>query len=153
MVINSTSLVALLCGAHLCWLRLSACLPVCPAVSQPVCGSFCAEPLSKPELRLGPPLHRPRTRRRLSPSRYRNHVAAVINALPPAVPRVLTASLTVCGSQQPASGEMSAVSPEHVRTGEQNRTGDEPELQKAGLLQPQTVFVILDSSETLNLVR
>lgn len=48
---------------------------------------------------------------------------------------------------------MSAVSPEHIQTGEQNRTGDEPELQKVGLLEPQTVFVILDSSETLNLVR
>lgn len=48
---------------------------------------------------------------------------------------------------------MSAVSSEHVQTGEQNRTGDESELQKVGLLEPQTVFVILDSSETLNLVR
>ena len=42
---------------------------------------------------------------------------------------------------------MSAVSPEHIRP------GDDPELQSAGLLQPQTVFVILDSSETLNLLR
>lgn len=50
---------------------------------------------------------------------------------------------------------MSAVRPEHVHTGERNRAGDEPraELQKAGLLQPQTVFVVLDSSETLNVVR
>ncbi|XP_029910877.1 transcription factor E3a [Myripristis murdjan] len=38
------------------------------------------------------------------------------------------------------------------RTGEQNRAGAEPS-QEAGSLQPQTVFVILDSSETLNLVR
>lgn len=48
---------------------------------------------------------------------------------------------------------MSAVSPEPIHAGAQNRTGDEPELQKVGVLQPQTVFVILDSSETLNLVR
>lgn len=71
----------------------------------------------------------------------------------PQLLRTLTASLTVWGSQPPASGEMSAVSPEHIHTGEQNRTGGEPELHQAGLLQPQTVFVILDSSETLNLVR
>lgn len=51
------------------------------------------------------------------------------------------------------SGEMSAVSSEQNQAGEQNRTGTEPELQKAGVLEPQTVFVILDSSETLNLVR
>lgn len=48
---------------------------------------------------------------------------------------------------------MSAVSPEPIHAGAQNSTGDEPELQKVGVLQPQTVFVILDSSETLNLVR
>ncbi|XP_074538383.1 transcription factor E3a [Halichoeres trimaculatus] len=50
---------------------------------------------------------------------------------------------------------MSAVSPDHVQvqTGELSRTGAEPEPQGAGILQPQTVFVILDSAETLNLVR
>ena len=42
---------------------------------------------------------------------------------------------------------MSAVS------SEPNQPGAEPGQEKAGLLQPQTVFVILDSSETLNLVR
>ncbi|XP_056278004.1 microphthalmia-associated transcription factor-like [Pseudoliparis swirei] len=41
---------------------------------------------------------------------------------------------------------MSAVGSDQNR----NRTA---ELQEAGLLQPQTVFVILDSAETLNLVR
>ncbi|XP_073325458.1 LOW QUALITY PROTEIN: transcription factor E3a [Pagrus major] len=48
---------------------------------------------------------------------------------------------------------MSAVSSDQIQSGEENRTGDEPERQEAGLLQPQTVFVILDSAETLNLVR
>ncbi len=48
---------------------------------------------------------------------------------------------------------MSAVSPDQIQTGEQNRTGAELEQQEAGILQPQTVFVILDSAETLNLVR
>lgn len=36
---------------------------------------------------------------------------------------------------------------------DQSRTGAELEPKEAGLLQPQTVFVILDSAETLNLVR
>ncbi|XP_037628632.1 transcription factor E3a [Sebastes umbrosus] len=47
---------------------------------------------------------------------------------------------------------MSAVSSNQI----QNRTGAGPELQEeetGGILQPQTVFVILDSAETLNLVR
>ncbi|XP_070766516.1 transcription factor E3a [Enoplosus armatus] len=48
---------------------------------------------------------------------------------------------------------MSAVSSDQILTGEQNRTGAELEQQEAGILQPQTVFVILDSAETLNLVR
>ncbi|KAM9350261.1 transcription factor E3a [Symphorus nematophorus] len=51
---------------------------------------------------------------------------------------------------------MSAVSPDHVLTGDQDRAGAavaEPQQEAAGLLQPQTVFVILDSAETLNLVR
>ncbi|KAF7647752.1 hypothetical protein LDENG_00167200 [Lucifuga dentata] len=48
---------------------------------------------------------------------------------------------------------MSVFSPEHIQTGEQNRTGGEPEQQEARALQPQTVFVILDSAETLNVVR
>nr|XP_019964401.1 PREDICTED: transcription factor E3-like [Paralichthys olivaceus] len=34
-----------------------------------------------------------------------------------------------------------------------SRTGAEPERQEAGILQPQTVFVILDSAETLDLLR
>ncbi|XP_026223151.1 transcription factor E3a [Anabas testudineus] len=46
---------------------------------------------------------------------------------------------------------MSAVSSDHIQTGEQNRV--ESDQQEAGVLQPQTVFVILDSAETLNLVR
>uniref|UniRef100_UPI0037E8A5E3 transcription factor E3a n=1 Tax=Semicossyphus pulcher TaxID=241346 RepID=UPI0037E8A5E3 len=48
---------------------------------------------------------------------------------------------------------MSAVSSDQTQTGEQNRTGAYPEQQEARILQPQTVFVILDSAETLNLVR
>ncbi|KAL7397874.1 hypothetical protein ABVT39_001126 [Epinephelus coioides] len=44
---------------------------------------------------------------------------------------------------------MSAVSSDQIP----NRTGAEPEQLEAGILQPQTVFVILDSAETLNLVR
>ncbi|XP_059189234.1 transcription factor E3a [Centropristis striata] len=44
---------------------------------------------------------------------------------------------------------MSAVSSDQ----NQNRSGNEPDSPEAGLLQPQTVFVILDSAETLNLVR
>ncbi|KAF3696324.1 Transcription factor E3 [Channa argus] len=48
---------------------------------------------------------------------------------------------------------MSAVSSDHLQTGDQKRTGVEPDQQEAAILQPQTVFVILDSAETLNLVR
>ena len=48
---------------------------------------------------------------------------------------------------------MSAVSSDQTQTGDKNSTGAEPEQQEAGILQPQTVFVILDSAETLNLVR
>ncbi|TDH11068.1 hypothetical protein EPR50_G00081640 [Perca flavescens] len=45
---------------------------------------------------------------------------------------------------------MSAVNSDQIL----NRTGAEPEQQEeAGILQQQTVFVILDSAETLNLVR
>ncbi|XP_068588222.1 transcription factor E3a [Cebidichthys violaceus] len=44
---------------------------------------------------------------------------------------------------------MSAVSSDQNRT----RIGADPEPQEAGILQPQTVFVILDSAETLNVVR
>ncbi|KAI3357045.1 hypothetical protein L3Q82_003676 [Scortum barcoo] len=46
---------------------------------------------------------------------------------------------------------MSAVSSDQVQTADQSRAGSEP--QEAGILEPQTVFVILDSAETLNLVR
>lgn len=46
---------------------------------------------------------------------------------------------------------MSAVRSDHIQTGEQSRV--ETDDQEAGTLQPQTVFVILDSAETLNLVR
>lgn len=45
---------------------------------------------------------------------------------------------------------MSAVIPEQVRSEQGSRSGAEPE---AGVLQPQTVFVILDPAETLNVVR
>ncbi|XP_056240720.1 transcription factor E3a isoform X2 [Seriola aureovittata] len=48
---------------------------------------------------------------------------------------------------------MSALSPDQILTGQHSRTGAEQEQQEAGILQPQTVFVILDSAETLNLVR
>lgn len=147
------TLLMILCRVHLCWL----CLSVCPAVSQSVSQS-AVHPARLLFQQTGLQLHclRYRTRsrsRRLSVSQDRRHDAAVINAVPPAARRILTASLTVWGNRRPASGEMSAVSPEHIQTGEQNRTGDESELQKVGLLEPQTVFVILDSSETLNLVR
>lgn len=47
-------------------------------------------------------------------------------------------------------GEMSAVSSDHIQTGEQSRVESD---DQEGILQPQTVFVILDSAETLNLVR
>ncbi|XP_047442901.1 transcription factor E3a [Mugil cephalus] len=50
---------------------------------------------------------------------------------------------------------MSAFSPNRVQPGEQSRSGTEPDPdpQEAGVLQQQTVFVILNSAETLNLVR
>uniref|UniRef100_A0A3Q1FU01 Transcription factor binding to IGHM enhancer 3a n=1 Tax=Acanthochromis polyacanthus TaxID=80966 RepID=A0A3Q1FU01_9TELE len=48
---------------------------------------------------------------------------------------------------------MSAVSPNQTQNGEPNRAGTEPEQGEGGVLHPQTVFVILDSAETLNLVR
>ncbi|XP_072223371.1 transcription factor E3a [Leuresthes tenuis] len=48
---------------------------------------------------------------------------------------------------------MSAISSSQVRTGEQNPNGAELDHPEAAVLQPQTVFVILDSAETLNLVR
>ncbi|KAM6929656.1 transcription factor E3a isoform 1-T1 [Lycodopsis pacificus] len=44
---------------------------------------------------------------------------------------------------------MSAVSSDQNRT----RIGADPEPQEAGILQPQTVFVLLDSAESLNVVR
>lgn len=50
--------------------------------------------------------------------------------------------------------EMSAISPELVPIGEPSQAGAEAGSQQAtGILQPQTVFVILDPAETLNLVR
>lgn len=48
---------------------------------------------------------------------------------------------------------MSAVIPEQVRSEQGSRSGAEPEQPEAGVLQPQTVFVILDPAETLNVVR
>ncbi|KAF0036118.1 hypothetical protein F2P81_011430 [Scophthalmus maximus] len=48
---------------------------------------------------------------------------------------------------------MSGVSSVQVQTGEVNQTGAESVRQEAGILQPQTVFVILDSAETLNLIQ
>lgn len=55
----------------------------------------------------------------------------------------------------PFGGEMSSVSAELVPIGEPIQAGaEEAESQQAaGILQPQTVFVILDSAETLNLVQ
>ncbi|KAG7519404.1 transcription factor E3-like [Solea senegalensis] len=47
---------------------------------------------------------------------------------------------------------MSAFSSDQLLIGEPDRTGAEQH-GEAGILQPQTVFVILDSAETLNLVR
>ncbi|XP_041801611.1 transcription factor E3a isoform X2 [Chelmon rostratus] len=48
---------------------------------------------------------------------------------------------------------MSAVRSDQIHTGEQDRTGAETEQQDAEILPSQTVFVILDSADTLNLVR
>ncbi|XP_034027730.1 transcription factor E3a [Thalassophryne amazonica] len=48
---------------------------------------------------------------------------------------------------------MSTVSSNQLKTREPNRTVSGSDQQEAGILQPQTVFVILDSAETLNLVR
>uniref|UniRef100_A0A3Q4GPS7 Transcription factor binding to IGHM enhancer 3 n=1 Tax=Neolamprologus brichardi TaxID=32507 RepID=A0A3Q4GPS7_NEOBR len=48
---------------------------------------------------------------------------------------------------------MSAVIPEQVRSEQGSLSGAEPEQPEAGVLQPQTVFVILDPAETLNVVR
>ncbi|XP_017259936.2 transcription factor E3 isoform X2 [Kryptolebias marmoratus] len=51
---------------------------------------------------------------------------------------------------------MAAASSDQVRTGEQNRSGtdlNQPEASDSLVLQPHTVFVILDSAETLNLVQ
>ncbi|XP_023150931.1 transcription factor E3a isoform X2 [Amphiprion ocellaris] len=46
---------------------------------------------------------------------------------------------------------MSAVNPNQTQSGEPNRAGAEQ--GEGGVLHPQTVFVILDSAETLNVVR
>lgn len=51
------------------------------------------------------------------------------------------------------SAEMSAVIPEQVRSEQGSCSGADPEQPEAGVLQPQTVFVILDPAETLNVVR
>ncbi|XP_072305510.1 transcription factor E3-like [Eucyclogobius newberryi] len=48
---------------------------------------------------------------------------------------------------------MSNVNVNQLLCAERSRAGAEPEVTEAGLLQPQTVFVILDSAESLNLVR
>ncbi|XP_014833581.1 PREDICTED: transcription factor E3-like [Poecilia mexicana] len=48
---------------------------------------------------------------------------------------------------------MSDVGSDQVRTGEQNRSRTEPNQQEASVPQPHTVFVILDSAETLSLVQ
>lgn len=48
---------------------------------------------------------------------------------------------------------MSTFSSNRPDSEEQSRTAAESEATQAGVLQPQTVYVILDSAETLNLVR
>ncbi|XP_043990064.1 transcription factor E3a [Gambusia affinis] len=48
---------------------------------------------------------------------------------------------------------MSDIGSDQVRTGEQNWSRTEPNQQEASVPQPHTVFVILDSAETLNLVQ
>uniref|UniRef100_A0A8C6S1F2 BHLH domain-containing protein n=1 Tax=Neogobius melanostomus TaxID=47308 RepID=A0A8C6S1F2_9GOBI len=48
---------------------------------------------------------------------------------------------------------MSTVNANQLHSEEQSRTGAQSELTEAGVLQPQTVYVILDSAESLNLVR
>ncbi|XP_014872856.1 transcription factor E3a [Poecilia latipinna] len=48
---------------------------------------------------------------------------------------------------------MSDVGSDQIRTGEQNRSRTEPNQQEASVPQPHTVFVILDSAETLSLVQ
>uniref|UniRef100_A0A1A7X8T4 BHLH domain-containing protein n=1 Tax=Iconisemion striatum TaxID=60296 RepID=A0A1A7X8T4_9TELE len=48
---------------------------------------------------------------------------------------------------------MSTSSSDGFRTGQQNLSGTEPNLQESAVLQPHAVFVILDSSETLNYVQ
>ncbi|XP_008400535.1 transcription factor E3a isoform X2 [Poecilia reticulata] len=48
---------------------------------------------------------------------------------------------------------MSDVGSDQVRTGEQNWSRTEPNQQEASVPQSHTVFVILDSAETLNLVQ
>ncbi|XP_029975083.1 transcription factor E3a [Salarias fasciatus] len=49
---------------------------------------------------------------------------------------------------------MSSVIPDHIQTSDLDPEPDpDPEPREAGVLQPQTVFVILDSAESLNVVR
>lgn len=60
--------------------------------------------------------------------------------------------MTVRPTDECEAGDMSAVSSDHVHTGEPG-AGSELVGEEAGVLHPQTVFVILDSAETLNLVR
>ncbi|KAK2850939.1 hypothetical protein Q5P01_007215 [Channa striata] len=48
---------------------------------------------------------------------------------------------------------MSAVSSDLIQTGDHKGTEADLDQEEAAILQPQTVFVILDSAETLNLVR
>ncbi|KAM4738193.1 transcription factor E3a [Anableps anableps] len=48
---------------------------------------------------------------------------------------------------------MSDVGSDQIRTAEQNWSRTEPNQQQASVPQPQTVFVILDSTETLNFVQ
>lgn len=138
-----------LCVLCLCSQLLSVFQSVGRWVSQSVCGSGC--PGATQQSRSGPepssgPCRSGRIMLRWSPS--------IVRWLLGKTKPNQTPHSCVCASKKPSlRGEMSAVSPEQVQTGEPSRTGAEADPQKAGILQPQTVFVILDSSETLNLVR
>ncbi|KAM6924431.1 transcription factor E3a [Xenentodon cancila] len=69
------------------------------------------------------------------------------------VPGVMSGVVDLVSVVPGVMSEMSAVNADQVRTGDPNRSGVEQGPRGDGVLQPQTVFVILDSAETLNLVR
>lgn len=140
-----------LCVLFLC----SRLPPVSQSVSLSVClySSALQVPLGSraPEPQPSPALHLP-------PAGVGSHHVAVISRWQ-LTRKIKTTKYRVCvcawkTKKNSLRVEMSAFSPELVPSGEPNRAGAEAEPQQAaGILQPQTVFVILDSAETLNLVR